>query len=84
MELFKVVLSRILARPSCILHRVMGLASPVDRRSEGDARPMTRGRIQLGRADVRNDTTLAMVLAFISHQHAQSNLAWTREPQIRK
>ena len=25
---------------------------------------MTRGRIQLGRADVRDDTTLAMVLSF--------------------
>ena len=31
--------------------------------SQGDARPMTRGRIQLGRADVRGDTTLAMVLS---------------------
>ena len=28
------------------------------------ARPMTGGRIQLGRADVRDDTTLAMVLSF--------------------
>ena len=60
----KVVSSHISARPSCILQRVMGLVTPEDRRSSGDTRPMTRGRIQLGRADVRDDTTSAMVLSF--------------------
>ena len=52
----KVVSSQISARPSCHLQRVM--------RSSCDTRPMTRGRIRLGRADVRDDATLAMVLSF--------------------
>ena len=56
----KVVSSRISARSiCCILQRVMGLVSPEDRSSKGGARPITRGRIQLGRAEVREDTTLA-------------------------
>ena len=45
----------------------MGLVSPEDRRSKGDTRPMTQGIIQLGRADVREDKTFAMVLSFLSH-----------------
>ena len=54
----KVVSSCISARPSCILHQVMGLIHVARKR------PITRGRIQLGRADVKEDTTLAMVLSF--------------------
>ena len=60
----KDVSSRISTRPSCILQRVMGLVWPEDCRSKGDVRPMTQGRIQLGRADVREETTLAVVLCF--------------------
>ena len=46
----------------------MGLVSPEDRRSRAICtRPITRGRIQLGRADVRDDTTLAKALSFLSH-----------------
>ena len=41
-----------------------GLLSPEDRRSKGDTRPMTRGRIQLERAGMREETALAMVLYF--------------------
>ena len=54
----KVVSSRLSGRPSCILHRV----SPEDCRAEGDTQPINRGKIQLGRAYVREDTTLAMIL----------------------
>ena len=57
----KVVSSRISARRSFILQRVMGLVSPEDRRSSCDTRSMTLWRIQSGRADVRGYTALAMV-----------------------
>ena len=49
----KVVSSLTSALPSRILPRVMGLASPEDR--------MTLWRIQLGRADMWDDTTLAII-----------------------
>ena len=48
----------------CILKRVMGIVSPEDRRSKGDTRTIARGRIQLGRVDVWEETTLAMILSF--------------------
>ena len=62
----KVVSSCISARPCCILQRVHGVyISPEDRRSRAICtRLITGGGIQLGRADVKKDTTLAMVLSF--------------------
>ena len=57
----KVVPSRISARPSCIIQRVMSLASPEDRMSKGDTRDKTHDpRENTIRADVREDKTLAM------------------------
>ena len=47
----KVVSSLTSALSNCILPLL---------RSSGDTRPMSLWRIQLGRADIRDDTTLAM------------------------
>ena len=61
-----VVSSLTSALPNCILHRVMGLASPLEVRTLGDTRPMTLLRVQLGRADMRDDTTLAINITCIT------------------
>ena len=48
--------------PSLDANRVMGLlASPLDLWSSGDTRHVTLWRIQLGRADMRDDTALTEV-----------------------
>ena len=62
----------------------MELVSPEDRRSKGDARPMTRGRIQLGRADVREVAALAMVLSFYLMPTFSVEVGLNRELQFRK
>ena len=50
-----------MALPNCILPHFMDLVSPLDLRSSGDTRPMHLWRIQLGRADMWDDTALAIV-----------------------
>ena len=57
----KVVSSFTSALPNCILLRVMGLVHiALDLRAIC-TRPITLWRIQQGRADMQDDTTLAMV-----------------------
>ena len=59
-------------------HRSIGelavVISLTGRRPDGRYRPMAQGGIKPERADVRNNTTLAMLLYFfISHQHFPSH-----------
>ena len=60
----EVVLYRPAYKPNLV---VFSLGSWVLYRTRYDTRPMTRGRIQLGRADVRNDTTSAMLSSIMIH-----------------